>query len=160
MTDTEVWWQWFWYGWVPVRVLERMLGAPGSVAEPTRESRKKSERCLGFYGYLFWGLQALSGSPWIYMSNWLSSTANIIRGLLLNITPESYEGSSCSTLYFVPRYLMETKEKARDSNINPGTLKKQPNSEIEKYQSTCCRCHPLHRTSPQVQWKQRHTIHQ
>jgi len=36
------------------------LGAPGTVAQPMRESQTNSERCLGPYGYSLEGLQALS----------------------------------------------------------------------------------------------------
>jgi ABC-type uncharacterized transport system ATPase subunit len=45
------------------------------------------------------------------MSNRLPLTANVMHGLLLIITSESYQPSSCSTLYFVPHYIQETKEK-------------------------------------------------
>jgi hypothetical protein len=50
-------------------VLERTLGAPGSVAEPPRKSQTNSERCLGSYGNSFGRLQALSEILWMYMSN-------------------------------------------------------------------------------------------
>ena len=36
------------------------LGAPGTVAQPMRESQTNSERCLGPSGYSLEGLQALS----------------------------------------------------------------------------------------------------
>jgi len=71
-------------------VPERTLGAPRSVAEPTRESQKNSERCLGSYGYSFRGLQKSSETRWMYMSNRLPSTANMMHGLLFIITSESY----------------------------------------------------------------------
>ena len=85
------------------------MGAPGSVAEPTCKSLTNSEKCLGLYGYSFGGLQKLSETLWMYMSNQLPSTANMMHGLLFIITSESYSPSS-STLCFVPRYIKEMKE--------------------------------------------------
>jgi len=46
----------------------------------------------------------------MYMSNRLTSTANMMHGLLFILISESYWPSS-STMYFVPRYIKETKEK-------------------------------------------------
>ena len=45
------------------------LGAPETVAQPMRESHSNSERCLGWYGYSFEGLQALSEILLMYWSN-------------------------------------------------------------------------------------------
>jgi len=95
------------------------LGAPGSVAKPTRESQSNSGRCLGSYGYSFGQLQALSETLRMYMSNQLPSTANMIHGFLLIITSESYWPSSSSTSYFVPRYIKETKEKGERFKHTP-----------------------------------------
>jgi len=50
MTGTGVPWKWLWYIWEYAGALEKTLGAPGSVAEPTWEAPKISERCLGSYG--------------------------------------------------------------------------------------------------------------
>jgi len=60
-------------------VPERTLGAPGSVAEPTRESQTNSERCLGSYRYSLGGLQHVSENLRMYMSNRLPSTANMMH---------------------------------------------------------------------------------
>ena len=38
----------------------KSLGAPGTVAQPMRESRTNSERCLGPDGYSLEGLQSVS----------------------------------------------------------------------------------------------------
>jgi len=66
------------------------VGAPRSVAEPTRESQTNSERCLGSYGYSFGGLQKLSETLRMYIGNRLPSTANMMHGLLFIIISESY----------------------------------------------------------------------
>jgi hypothetical protein len=66
------------------------LGAHWNVAEPTRESPTNSERSLGSFGYSFGGLQVLSETLRMYMSNQLPSTANVMHRLLLIITSESY----------------------------------------------------------------------
>jgi len=71
-------------------VPERTLGAPGSVAEPTRESQTNSERCLCSDEYSFRGLQKLCETLRMYMSNRLPSTANMMHGLFFIITSESY----------------------------------------------------------------------
>jgi hypothetical protein len=55
----------------------------------------------------------------MFMSNRLPLTANVMHGLLLIITSESYQPSSCSTLYFVPRYITETKEKGERFKYKP-----------------------------------------
>jgi len=55
----------------------------------------------------------------IYISNQLPSTANVMHGLLLIITSESYLPSSSLTLYFVPHYIKETKEKGERSKHKP-----------------------------------------
>jgi len=47
----------------------KSLGAPGTVAQPMRESHTNSERCLGSYGYSFGGLQVLSEILRMYTSN-------------------------------------------------------------------------------------------
>ena len=111
MTDTGVRWEWLWYVWVHVGAPERALGAPGSITEPTRKSQTNSESCLGSYGYSFRGLQAVSETLQMYMRNRLPSTANVMDGWLLIITSQSYLPSSSSTLYFVPRYVKEMKER-------------------------------------------------
>jgi len=66
------------------------VGAPGSVTEPMWESQTTSERCLGLYGYSYGGLQKLSETLRMYMSNRLPSTAIMMHGLLFIITSESY----------------------------------------------------------------------
>ena len=65
------------------------LGAPGSFAEPTRESQTNTDQCLSCYGYSFGGMLALSETLWMYMSNRLPSTANMMHGSLFIITSES-----------------------------------------------------------------------
>jgi len=96
------------------------VGSPGSVTEPTRQSQTNSDsRCLSSYGYSFRGLQAVAETHRMYMSNRLPSTANMMHGLLFIITSASYLPSSSSTLYFVPRYIKETKEKGERIQRKP-----------------------------------------
>jgi len=64
------------------------MGAPGSVAEPTRESQTNSERCLGSYENSLGALQKLSETLRMYMSNRLPSPANVMHGLLFITTSE------------------------------------------------------------------------
>jgi len=71
-------------------VLERTLGAPGSVAEQMRESQANSERCPGCYEYSFGGLQVLSWTLRMYTCNQFYSSVNIMHGLLFIVTSESY----------------------------------------------------------------------
>jgi len=71
-------------------VPERTLGAPGSVAKPTRESHTNSERWLRSDEYSFGGLQKICETLRMYMSNRLPSTANMMHGLLFIINSESY----------------------------------------------------------------------
>ena len=54
-----------WYGSTMGAVVIS-LGAPGTVAQPMRESQTNSQRCLGPYGYSLEELQALSGILQIY----------------------------------------------------------------------------------------------
>jgi len=51
----------------------------GCTWECRRESQTNSERCLGCYGYSFGGLQALSETLRMYMSNRLPSTSNMMH---------------------------------------------------------------------------------
>jgi len=53
-------------------------------------TQTNSERCLGSYRDSIGGLQVLSETIWMYMSNQLPSTANMMHGLLFIITSESY----------------------------------------------------------------------
>ena len=55
-----------------------------------RQSQTNSDRCLGSYGYSVGGLQVLSQTLQMSMSNRLRSTSNMMNGLLSIITSESY----------------------------------------------------------------------
>jgi hypothetical protein len=90
MTCTGVpykWWEWV---WEHVEAPEWTWRAPGRVAQPTRESQANCERCLGPYEYSFRGLQAWSETLQMYTSNRFPTTANMIHGLLIITTSESY----------------------------------------------------------------------
>jgi hypothetical protein len=50
----------------------------------------ETDRYLGSYGYSFGGLQVLSETLRMCMSNRLPSTVNMMHGSLLIITSESY----------------------------------------------------------------------
>lgn len=90
------------------------MSAPESGTMPILPSQTLFERGLGAYGYSSGGLQELSVTRQIYMSNLFPSMPDIMHQLLLITTLESYTVSLSLTLYLLPDYMEETMKMASD----------------------------------------------
>ena len=134
-----------WYG-STMRAVVISLGAPGTDAQPMRETQTNSERCLGSYGYSFEGLQAISGILRIFTSNkntfhiWSIDYCSLSTSKSYYSTQHLIQHSIvCSATLGRTREIGEWFNNENRENQN-NNLTKQSNDINRRYSQ----CHPLH----------------